>query len=403
MVIGGTSGFGLATAAWLVERGARYLVLASRSGTLTDEARAQVDALQAAGATIEIVRLDVTDGPAVRRMVGSLATQRPIKGIIHAAMLLDDRRLDEMDRAAVEGVLRPKIDGAHALVDALGGHAIDYLLLYSSATTLLGNPGQYNYVAANGWLEGLAASLQRRGVPALSVAWGGIGDTGWLARHLSSNASLRRRFNASLLSARDALDALDLACTTEGTIRFPTLAIARIDWATACRELTTVRREAFSAIAPTSAGRTAAEAAIDLEALRSLPIDEAAELVLELVVREISHVLRLPAREVERHRPLTEIGMDSLMMLELRSTVEEALQVELPLMSLANGITPADVARRIAKLAVATGPASGGLRGQVASAATSHVGQDVDAVPESDREAAARLVLDRARRMEGLL
>ena len=403
VVIGGTSGFGLATAAWLVERGARYLVLASRSGTLTDEARAQVDALQAAGATIEIVRLDVTDGPAVRRMVGSLATQRPIKGIIHAAMVLDDRRLDEMDRAAVEGVLRPKIDGAHALVDALGGHAIDYLLLYSSATTLLGNPGQYNYVAANGWLEGLAASLQRRGVPALSVAWGGIGDTGWLARHLSSNASLRRRFNASLLSARDALDALDLACTTEGTIRFPTLAIARIDWATACRELTTVRREAFSAIAPTSAGRTAAEAAIDLEALRSLPIDEAAELVLELVVREISHVLRLPAREVERHRPLTEIGMDSLMMLELRSTVEEALQIELPLMSLANGITPADVARRIAKLAVATGPASGGLRGQVASAATSHVGQDVDAVPESDREAAARLVLDRARRMEGLL
>ncbi|MCA0304281.1 MAG: SDR family NAD(P)-dependent oxidoreductase, partial [Proteobacteria bacterium] len=403
LVVGGTSGFGLATAAWLVARGARRLVLASRSGTLAPEARPHVEALQAVGASIDIVRLDVTDAAAVRDLVESLAATGPLKGIVQAAMVLDDRRLADMDQAAIERVLQPKIDGAQAVAAAIEGHAIDYLLLYSSATTLLGNPGQFNYVAANGWLEGLAAGLQRRGVAALAVAWGGIADAGWLARHLSGNAGLRRRFSASLLAAREALDALDLACTADGALRLPTLAIARIDWATAWRDLATLHGDAFSGIVPAANGRADPESSIDLEALRSLSLDEAAERVLDIVLREIAHVLRLPVREIERHRPLAEIGMDSLMMLELRTTVEEALQVELPLMSLANGITPADVARRIAGLLVTTETSGGVLRGPLASAAASHLAQDVEAVAEGDREAAARLVLDRVRRMESLL
>jgi len=78
-----------------------------------------------------------------------------------------------------------------------------------------------------------------------------------------------------------------------------------------------------------------------------MPADKMTEALLDIVVEEIARVLRLPPKEVDRHRPLAEIGMDSLMMLELRTTVEDALQIELPMMSLSSGITPADVARRM--------------------------------------------------------
>jgi phthiocerol/phenolphthiocerol synthesis type-I polyketide synthase C len=317
-------------------------------------------------------------------------------------MVLDDRLIDSMDRAAIEGVLQPKVSGALNLAAACAELPLDYLLLFSSATTLLGNPGQYNYVAANGFLEGLARQLRGRGVPALAVAWGGIEDAGYLARHLATNASLRKRFSSSLLPARTALDALDLACDAEGGLRTATLAIARIDWAMARRDLAITRSPGFAAVVPAAGARPSAGSTLDLEKLRTLPVDQASDVLLEVVVEEIARVLRLAAKEIDRHRPLAEIGMDSLMMLELRTTVEETLQVELPIMSLANGITPVDVARRIAALVVGDGQASA-VKGGLAVMSSSHLSEEVEAMDPAQREAAAQVVLERARRVEGPL
>jgi phthiocerol/phenolphthiocerol synthesis type-I polyketide synthase C len=402
LVIGGTGGFGLAAAEWLAGRGARQLVLCSRSGTLAADAADRVAALKAQGVTVHVARADVSDSAAVRRLIESARAHAPLKGIVHAAMVLDDRLIDGMDRAAIENVLQPKVAGALHLAAACDGLALDYLLLFSSATTLLGNPGQYNYVAANGFLEGLARQLRGRGVPALAVAWGGIEDTGYLARHLASNASLRKRFSSSLLPARTALDALDLACDAEGGLHNATLAIARIDWAMARRDLAIMRSPGFSAVVPAAGARPSAGSTLDLEKLRTLPVDQASDVLLEVIVEEIARVLRLAPKDIDRHRPLAEIGMDSLMMLELRTTVEETLQVELPIMSLANGITPVDVARRIAALVVGDGQASA-VKGGLAVLSSSHLSADVQAMDPAQREAAAQVVLERVRRVEGPL
>lgn len=128
------------------------------------------------------------------------------------------------------------------------------------------------------------------------------------------------------------------------------------------------------------------------------------------MVEEIARVLRLPAKEIDRHRPLADVGMDSLMMLELRSTVEDSLQVDLPIMSLANGITPADVARRIAALIVgdghkseAAGRASGSVTGSLAALSASHLADEVEAMDPAAREAGVQAVLERTRRLEGPL
>ncbi len=405
IIVGGTSGFGLATAAWLAERGARDIVLASRSGTLPALATESIATLRLAGVKVQIAVLDVTDSSAVQSFLSSQSARRPIKGIVHAAMVLEDRLIDGLDRDAIDRVLQPKVAGALNILAATTSMDLDYLLFYSSATTLLGNPGQFNYVAANGFLEGLAHQARRQGVRALAVAWGGIEDAGYLSRNIASNASLRKRFSSSLLAAASALDALDLLCDGAGLLSSgspSSLAIARIDWAMVRRELTVTRGPAFTAIVPITGARHASASLATLETLRTMSLEQASEALLEIVVGEIASVLRLPRKEVDWHRPLADIGMDSLMMLELRSTVEESLQVDLPIMSLANGITPSDVARRIASLIVDDGYKAS-VPSALAALSTSHVGQDVESMSPGEQQAVVDAVLERSRQLDGPL
>ena len=402
VIVGGTSGFGLATAEWLFGRGARHLALAGRTGVPSAAAAARIDQLRRAGAAVSVAALDVTDAHAMRRLLLRLAVERPVKGLVHAAMVLDDRLIETLDQDALDKVLPPKIEGAANLVEAARDLALDYLLLYSSATTLLGNPGQLNYVAANGFVEGLACQARRRGVPALAVAWGGIADAGYLSRNIAKVASLRKRFAASLVDARTALDALDGAVDGAGRPIAGCVAIARIDWSAPRRELAVVRAPMFAGVVPAAGARAPGESAAIVEKLRTMSPDQAAAALLDLVVDEIAHVLRLPSLEVDRHRALAEIGMDSLMMLELRTAVEESLQVELPLMSLANGTTPADVARRIAGL-IAGGGARDAMPAPLAALSTSHVAAQASTLGAVERQAAAHAVLEKSRSLEGPL
>ncbi|MCC7274573.1 MAG: SDR family NAD(P)-dependent oxidoreductase, partial [Alphaproteobacteria bacterium] len=402
VVIGGTRGFGLATARWLAGRGARHLVLASRSGSVAETDTAALEALRAAGVEVVLAALDVADGDAVRRLLHQLDAATPVRGVVHAAMVLDDRLMETVDEASLRTVLAPKVAGALNLSAAAAGLRLDYLLLFSSATTLFGNPGQYAYVAANGFLDGLARRLAAHGVPALAIAWGGIEDAGFLARNIDADVTLKRRFAGNLVAAQTALDGLDWAFDPDGRPIAAAYAVARIDWALARRELAATRAPTFESVGVRQGARPAGDATALLEKLRALPREEVADALLEIVVEEIARVLRLPAKEVDRHRPLAEIGMDSLMMLELRTTVEGTLQIELPMMSLSSGITPADVARKVAPLV--TGEKEQlAVPGTIVSLSSSHFAADAEATTADERQAAVSAVLERARKLEGPL
>jgi acyl transferase domain-containing protein/NADPH:quinone reductase-like Zn-dependent oxidoreductase/acyl carrier protein len=400
VVIGGTSGFGLATADWLVDRGARHVTLVGRSGNLSDASGERIESLRRKGAAVEIATADVADAPALHRLFRTLSSRRPIKGIVHAAMVLDDRLIERLDRDSIELALRPKIGGALNLEQAIAELQLDYLLLYSSATTLFGNPGQFNYVAANAFLEGLARRMRAQGQPAIAISWGGIEDAGYLSRHIASNANLKKRFASSLITARTALDALDWHYDHDGNALTACSAIARIDWTMAKRELAATRAPTFGTVGAVAGSRPGIDAAATLARLRTMSPDEATEALLDVVVEEIARVLRLPPKEVDRHRPLAEIGMDSLMMLELRTTVEAVLQIELPMMSLATGITPADVARRIAPLINGNGQTDS-VPGTLVALSTSHFASEADASTTTVRRAAVSAVLERVRDLEG--
>lgn len=370
VVVGGLGGFGFATACWLAARGAKHLLLIGRNVSLTDEQRRVMRELAEDGVTVETAQLDVTDAAATAAFLRDIQKRRPVKGIVHAAMVLDDRLIANLDEAAIREVVAPKVAGALNLHEATRKLRLDYFLMYSSATTLIGNPGQFNYVAANAFLEGLARQRRAAGLPATTVSWGAIGDVGYLARNVRQSKTLQLRLGPQLLNAEDALGCLDRLLRPDAEA---TSWLARIDWRRAGRELNIGSAAAFRWVVPRAdASDIGAEGDL-LKTLTSLSPDDREDVLSGMVRREIARSLRLPIEEISLSTPLAEIGMDSLMMLELRSAIEQQAGIEFPMISLANGLAPIDLVRRIAQQLGSPLEKGGEIGGAVGALAGSHI------------------------------
>ncbi|MEE9446013.1 MAG: SDR family NAD(P)-dependent oxidoreductase, partial [Cocleimonas sp.] len=196
LVTGGLSGFGLKTACWLVDKGARSLVLISRSAKVDDESAVVIQDLQDKGVQVFTRACDVTDKSALHRLISEIENDvAPLKGIVHAAMILDDGLIRNMSQAQLHKVMSPKIIGAWNLHKASIDLdlKLELFVMYSSATTFVGNPGQANYVAANSLLEALVTYRKAHGLTAHYAAWGAISDVGYLARNEETKEALQSR------------------------------------------------------------------------------------------------------------------------------------------------------------------------------------------------------------------
>jgi NAD(P)-dependent dehydrogenase (short-subunit alcohol dehydrogenase family)/acyl carrier protein len=346
LITGGTGGFGFATALWLAEHGAKTIVVASRRGTLGPAERAQADRLAARGITVAAERLDVTDRPACEKLLATLERRHgPLRGIIHAAMVLDDGLLRDLDAGRIERVLAPKIKGAIHLDLVSRTRTPDYFVLFSSATTMIGNPGQANYVAANAYLEELARTRQAHGLPALAVSWGAIADAGVIARDAAKGDALKRRIGRSSLKAAEALEQLGrlLARPPEDAV----VACARVDWQAATRELPILATPRLASLADGRRTETA-EAEVDLSAMIAGRSEaEAQQIVTQTMLAEIGRILRMPPADIDADRPFAELGMDSLMGLELDAAMQSRYGIDLPFLSIGAGLTLSELSGRI--------------------------------------------------------
>jgi NADPH:quinone reductase-like Zn-dependent oxidoreductase/acyl carrier protein len=344
LVTGGLGGFGLATAQWLAEQGARDLVLVSRSGPKAEEARQAIAAFEAAGVAVDARAVDVADAAAVDRLIRDIdRPEAPLKGVVHAAAVFDDVMSAEMTRRQFDTVLAPKADGAWALHQATKDRTLDFFVLYSSVTTAFGNPGQANYVAANAFLEALARHRRALGLPALAVCWGPIADKGYLARNAELTEQLSDKLGAEPLTTADALEALRRLLEA-GITR---MTVAPVDWRKLYGKLPGLRAAAFAEVTAGARDGEAGEA-VDLRQLvQRLSGEEVKELLVETLCEEIGQVLRLPAEKVDPSKSVFDLGMDSLMAVELRMSVEERLGVEVPAMALGEGISINQLAERL--------------------------------------------------------
>ncbi|WP_426959652.1 SDR family NAD(P)-dependent oxidoreductase [Muricoccus radiodurans] len=326
VVLGGTGGFGLATALWLADRGARHVVVASRRGTIGAAELPAVDALRARGIVFAAEGLDVTDTAAVTAAFARWrAAHGGIAGVVHAAMVLEDGLLSGVTARSLDAVLAPKVEGIRAVAGALGEDELQYLVACSSATTLVGSPGQGAYVAANAFLEGAVAELRGRGVPALAVCWGAISDTGVVARTGGLAERLRATTGVAGVTAAEALD--HLGRLLENPRAAPAVSgYAVLRWTPGARKLATLRAPLFAGLFATAAAEEESGAGLDLTGLSR---DAAAERLVDAIREEVAAILRLPVTEVDPDRALIDLGLDSLMALELRLGLEKRTGAEL--------------------------------------------------------------------------
>ena len=348
LITGGLGGFGLAAAEWLVERGARHLTLVGRSGTANEGAREAVARLRARGAQVRVESLDIADREAAEKLFADLAlTMPPLAGVMHAAMVLDDAIIANMDGERLLKVLRPKIAGAENLDRLTRPLSLDYFVLFSSATAVIGNPGQGAYVAANGFLEGLARQRKLAGFPALAVSWGGIADVGVLARNGATRDGLVHRAGVSGIKARTALDLMAQALSVDGGPGDDAVVvIADMDWSAARARLPVLNSPTYSRLGSNEKAVDApSQNAVDLRELAArLGPDQARRAIADILVEEIARILRLPRDDVSRTKPLAEVGLDSLMAVELMLSLETRFSMDAPFGSSAGGFNVADLA-----------------------------------------------------------
>jgi acyl transferase domain-containing protein/NADPH:quinone reductase-like Zn-dependent oxidoreductase/acyl carrier protein len=405
VVAGGFGGFGAALIRRLAGMGAGRIDVLSRRGATTPEAAALIEEMAARGVTIVGHACDATDEAAVSAALDAVRAEAgSIGGVFHTAMVLHDTLMANLTRDQLDAVLAPKVRGAELLDRLTRDDRLRQFVMFSSATTLVGNPGQANYVAANGYLEGLAARRRVQGRPALAVAWGAISDAGYLARNAEVGDKLARKLGRHALSADEALDGLAaLMALPQDDVTSAAVGYARIDWAAARRNLALLATPYAERLGISSGDETDGEGGtVDLAALVK-GLDRAAAIarICKLLAVEIGRILRIGEDDIEPARPLTEVGMDSLMALELRMAAERQFGIDIPLMSLANGATLSDMAARIADQVMGGGDDSA-LSGEARANAMQHLGEDAFEDADALADVAAE-VEQRTRDMRSLL
>lgn len=343
LVIGGVQGFGLECAKWLAAGGAAHLVLVSRRGGTTPGAEAALRTLAALGALARIEACDAADPAALAALLVRLRRDGPpLRGVVQAAAAFADGAAASMDAARFATVLAPKLIAAEVLDRLTADDPLHLFLLFSSATTAFGNPGQANYVAANAALEAIARRRVAAGRPALAVGWGPIADAGVLARDAATAETLERRTGVAPMPAQEALAALP-ALLAAGV---PVAHLARVTWATLSAGLPILAEPAYAAV---RAAREGGAEGADLRAeLRALPAEEARGRLVALAQEEIARILRLPVEAVGADAPVAGLGLDSLGGLELRMALERRLGVQVPLAAVTEDLTIAILAGRMA-------------------------------------------------------
>jgi phthiocerol/phenolphthiocerol synthesis type-I polyketide synthase C len=346
LIVGGTSGLGFATARWMIQRGARNLTLASRSGVLTqDLADEVVQWHNERGVTLQIAACDATDAHALDDLISSIeARGTPLKGVVHSAMVVDDGLVRNFDEQRFSAVLAPKLAGAWNLHHATRDCALDFFVVYSSATTFLGNPGQASYVAANSYLEALIEQRRAAGLPGTYMAWGPLDDVGFLARHAQTREALQARIGGASISSLEALAALEQTLLDGRAGE----AVVRLDWNVIASGMPAAHARRYSGLLKRGANESTRQGGATMRAeILALPFADAIKRVEEILRVQIARILHLSPEKIAADRSVLELGMDSLMGMELGMAVEESFEVKLSVMTLAEGATLAALAQKI--------------------------------------------------------
>lgn len=333
VVTGGFGGLGLTLARHLASAGARRLVLVGRRGAATDDARSTVAALERAGVDVAVVAADVTRRAEVERVLTiARDPERPLRGVFHAAMVLEDSTVAQLEAPRIARVLAPKVDAALHLDAMTRRDALDFFVLFSSFASVVGNPGQGAYAAANAALDALAARRRAEGLVGLSISWGSVSGAGYVASRDDIDAHLRRLGITPFGTDRAMQLWRAAAATGEAHV-----AAIEVDWNRWCSVHPCGEAPRFTELRAEDAEDARVDAPDEEHA-------DAQRSPLDVLRAEVARALRMAPLDVDLDVPLTRFGFDSLMAVELRVVAQKKLGVDIPTIKVVGGPTLRELA-----------------------------------------------------------
>jgi len=362
LITGGLGDLGLKVARWMVSQGARRLILLGRTqlpprskwssleaGSHLARQVAAIRELEESGASVHLVSADVADEKQMSAFVDQFRAEGwpPIRGVVHAAGVLQDGLLPQLDAAAMNKVLRPKMAGGWLLHRLLGEASLDFFVVFSSAGSLIGQPGQGNYAAANSFLDALAHHRKAQGFHALSINWGAWAELGFA--ETEGGKSLTRHL--ALLGIRSmppprALEVMERLLREDAT---QVVAIP-VDWSkyhefypsgTEPALLSDLANEEAAGLSQGADSGEKRSAILD-----AAPADRP-QLLQSYVTEQVARVLGLSPSQLDIQQPLTNLGLDSLMAVELKNRISADLGVNVPMVKFLQGFSVAQAATQL--------------------------------------------------------
>jgi len=354
LISGGLGDLGLLVARWMVEQGARRLILLGRSklpsrsdwssvetGSRLARQITTIRELESLGACVHLASVDVADEGPLREFLEEFRAEGwpPIRGVVHAAGVLQDGLLMQLDAPSLNTVLRPKVMGGWLLHRLLQDDPLDFFILFSSAGSLLGQPGQGNYAAANAFLDALALHRQAQGQPALTINWGAWAGEGFAdsvgGKRLAARLAL---LGIGSIAPRQALDMMGRLLGQNAT----QVVVVPVNWKryrefystnSASPLLSDLAGEEAEVTQP--AGRMSERR----DALLAAEPPERRRLLQSYLSEQVARVLGLSPSKLDVQQPLSNLGLDSLMAVELKNRIAVDLKVNLPVVKFLQGFS----------------------------------------------------------------
>ena len=348
LITGGLTGLGLVTAEWLVGQGARSLALLARRAP-SAMAEAAIERLRQSGATVAVLQADAASADDMSRALAEIrATMRPLRGIIHAAGVLDDAVLAKMTASQYRNVLAPKVRGAWLLHQLTLDDDLDYFVLYSSVLAYLGAAGQANHAIANAFLDGLAHYRRGRGLAATTVNWGVWSSVGSAAA--SGRGDRLGAMGLTAITPAEGCGALERILVS-GAVQGSVMRFSPDAWR---QHLSGAARSSFlsgfaAKTAPGASERSAVAEPDLQEQLNAAAAPERRGIVERFITVRAARVLRLTADQIDPEKPLRAMGLDSLLAVEFRNRMEADTGLSIPTTLIWNYPTVAKLAPQVAE------------------------------------------------------
>ncbi|KAK4452526.1 putative polyketide synthase [Podospora aff. communis PSN243] len=346
LLVGCLGGLGRSLTSWMMKSGARRFTFLSRSGADAPSAAKLVADMEAAGAIVQIVRGDVSSEDDVKRAVAGIPAEAPIKGVVHAAMVLRDGLFHSMPFDNWTTCIEPKVKGAANLHAALGSTPLDFFIMTSSVSGVLGTPGQANYAAANSYMDSLALHRRSHGQVATSVVLPMVLGVGVVAENTALEEALKSKGMYGI-DEEQLLEAFEAAIVSQTLEAIPSHVVVGLDpyrlQKAAVPDVTSFWEEdpRFSHVvhdmsSSTDSGSGSGGAQSIIATIRSAgSAAEAIELVEEHFINKLARMLMLNAEDFDANaRSIADYGVDSMTGAELRNWIFKEYRIDIPFQQL---------------------------------------------------------------------